>query len=178
MMQNFRAGFRLTLSALALGAVVSLAPGALASETFPAAVQQALGTCLPQCTLCHATLAGGPGNLNDGFGTTIQTHVIVGNPASIPNALGALQAAECVTAAGTTPGPCDSDGDGVGDVDELRDRRDPNVAGVGALCDGPVYGCGARVASGTPDFDWVSLMMAGAAALTLIHSARRMRKQG
>jgi hypothetical protein len=70
---------------------------------------------------------------------------------------------------------CDSDHDGEPDIEELRRRDDPNIEGVGALCDGPTYGCGARLARGKADFDWVALLIAVAAAVTLIAGARRSR---
>lgn len=181
MTQHFRAVFRLSVSALALAAATALAPAALASDTYPGAVQSALGTCTMQCTLCHTTLAGGPGNLNTGFGEAIQAtaELSIRQPSSIAAALQKMEEGPCIESLGAMPvqGPCDSDGDGTGDVEELRQGRDPNVSGEGNICGGPTYGCGARVARGTSDFDWVALLIAGAAAAIMIGGARRVRRR-
>jgi hypothetical protein len=177
MIQHIRAAFRLSVSALAFGAATALAPAALASDTYPGAVQSALGTCNIQCTLCHQTLAGGPGQLNTNFGEAIQAtaDLSIRQPSSIPTALQRMEEGPCLEnlTAMPVPGPCDSDADGMGDVAELRAGRDPNVSGEGNLCGGPTYGCGARVARGGSDFDWAALLIAGAAAAALIAGARR-----
>jgi len=181
MIQPFRAVFRLTASALALGAATALAPAALASDTYPGAVQSALGTCTMQCTLCHKTLAGGPGNLNTGFGEAIQAtaELSIRQPSSIAAALERMRVGPCIDRLGAMedPDPCDSDGDGMGDILELEASRDPNVFGEGNICGGPTYGCGARVARGSSDFDWLALLVAGAAAAMMIGGARRLRKR-
>jgi hypothetical protein len=180
MTQHFRAALRLSLSALTLSAATALAPAALASDTYPGAVQAELGTCTMQCTLCHRTLAGGPGDLNNMFGLSIQTtgNLSIRAPSTIPAALQALENGPCIVGMMEVPGGCDSDGDGVGDVAELREGRDPNVAGEGNICGGPRYGCGARVAPGRSEFDWVSLLLAGAAAAMMIRGVRRVRRRG
>ena len=151
----------------------SMAADAKASGDFPGAVQDALKTCNLQCTLCHTSPQGGPDRINGGFGEAIRSRVTVGDENSIPGALRAMEGPDCSTATRVAPGPCDSDGDLVPDVEELRENRDPNVPGAGNLCGGPAYGCGARVARGSSDFDWVALLIAGVAAATLMASARR-----
>src|SRR5687768_9976996 len=113
MTQHIRAVFRLAVSALALGAATTFAPAALASDTYPGAVQSALGTCRMQCTLCHKTLAGGPVNLNSGFGEAIQAtaELSIRQPSSIAAALQRMAEGPCIENLGAMPvqGPCDSD---------------------------------------------------------------------
>jgi hypothetical protein len=67
----------------------------------------------------------------------------------------------------------DSDEDGMGDVEELRNGRDPNVAGAKDIC-GPTYGCGARVAP-RGRIDGLALGAALAVAGALLISMRRRR---
>jgi hypothetical protein len=86
-----------TLAALSLSALVFLAPlVAMASPTYPATiVTDLMITCqpaVPQCTVCHATLAGG-GKPTTGFGIAMVGKGLVPNdPASLSAALTALQA--------------------------------------------------------------------------------------
>jgi hypothetical protein len=180
MRQHIRAAFRLSISALALGLSVSFAPPAGASETYPGAIQDALPDmpCAPPCTVCHETLGGGLETATKPFAVSIQATGPLGccNPGSVAGAIETMRN-NCAGSMGNMPPGCDSDGDGTSDIAELEDGSDPNISGVGNLCGGPVYGCGARVAGGTTEFDWVSLLAAGAAALALIHSARRMKKR-
>ncbi len=175
MLQDIRAAFRLSIRALALAATASFAPAAAASKTYPDAVQKALNMpCAPPCTLCHDTLEGGLGTANRPFGKTVRATGELGccSPGSVADALTKVE----TTCAGAQGG-CNSDGDDLLDIAELKEGSDPNEAGPGNLCGGPTYGCGARLAGGSAEFDWVSLLAAGAAALALIHGARRMKKR-
>ncbi len=65
----------------------------------------------------------------------------------------------------------DSDNDGVGDVAELEQGRDPNLAGEGDLC-GPAMGCGAHVEPSQDVDGWAGLL-AGLMAVVLLWRARR-----
>jgi hypothetical protein len=180
MRQNIRAAFRLSMGALALALSVSFAPAAAASDTYPGAIRDELPgmPCAPPCTVCHETLSGGLETATKPFAESIKATGPLGccNPGSVAGAIRTMRD-NCAGPSGNMPPGCDSDGDGEPDIKELESGSDPNVSGVGNLCGGPVYGCGARVAGGTTDFDWVSLLAAGAAALTLIHSARRMKRR-
>ena len=162
---------------IALG-VYLFAPPALASETYPAAVQEALGlACAPACVLCHTRPEGGLQQINS-FGEKVRdSGVSIRNPDGIPAAL------ECIENGVDNPAesPCqhpagevrDSDGDGTPDIEELRNAEDPSSTQGGSFC-GPSYGCGASIAP-KKKLDGVAsasaLLMAGA----LLWSLRRLR---
>ncbi|MBK7582947.1 MAG: hypothetical protein IPI67_22475 [Myxococcales bacterium] len=123
--------------ALAVGIV---APSvAQASPTFPPELQADLDMpCAPPCTLCHRDSNGGVGTAVQPFGAAIKNAgLTLKSPEKLPKALARLEAESA-----------DSDGDGVTDVDELREGRNPNTPGEGLLC--ATYGCGARVVRDTP----------------------------
>jgi hypothetical protein len=162
---------------MALG-VCSFAPPAQASETYPAAVQEALGlACPPACVLCHTRPEGGIGQINS-FGETVRnTGVQIRNPDGIPAAL------ECIENGVDNPeeSPCqhragevrDSDGDGTPDIEELRNAEDPSSTEGGSFC-GPSYGCGASIAPKTK-LDGVASASALLMASALLWSLRRYR---
>ena len=128
-----------------LAAVLLLAAApALASQIFPAAVQTHLTlTYTPACALCHFNGVTGYGTVTTPFGKTLMARgALAGNEASMLGALDAMQTAAT-----------DSDGDGVSDIQELKNGTDPNVAqgadgGVGVVLPPIKYGCGASVAPG------------------------------
>jgi hypothetical protein len=131
---------------------------ASATATFPDAVQTHLGlTYAPPCTICHTTQSGGTGTVTKAFGKAMrQNGLQSGNTTSVQSALDALDAANT-----------DSDCDGVNDVAQLKEGREPNTGeyidgsgktnppasscagtgGNGASSD-PAYGCGAQLAEG------------------------------
>jgi hypothetical protein len=162
---------------LGLGVLMGASP-ALASATFPAAVKAAVPTlsCVPQCTLCHNTTAGGPGNLKPGgLGEYLKKNFDL-----IPGAEGTVKGAlDADRASGH-----DGDGDGTPDIAELDVDRDPNnpdpnafICGSGADS-GPQYGCGAgaRIAQGDA-IDGVASLAAGAALAVGITLLRRRSRR-
>jgi hypothetical protein len=65
----------------------------------------------------------------------------------------------------------DSDGDGVGDIDEISQGKDPNYAGDALICL-PDAGCGAHVAPRIPNDGW-DAALALAVALTLAGTRKK-----
>ncbi len=122
-------------------AVASIALGAARAEahsTFPTLIQSDLDMpCLPACTICHKDTLGGFGTVTMGFGKSAQLAGLNFTEPSLVPALNKLEEA------GT-----DSDGDGIGDIVELRAGQDPN--GSVDLCSQAAlaarYGCGAHIA--------------------------------
>jgi hypothetical protein len=158
---------------------LGFARSAQASQSYPPYLKAALDKefpsvnhCVPLCTACHKTTAGGPGNINL-FGATLESSKIGllpgGSEQDVENAIHAL--------AITMP-PIDSDGDGVSDVDELNAGDSPSIAGPagqGQFCSDLQYGCGARIAA-APPVDRLSLLSAGLVTLGLVLSRRRRSK--
>lgn len=135
--------FRIAIGSVLISSAFVAAPAAARSEFTGDVARDLNMPCEPDCTLCHRTLAGGPGNLRfvkgtqdvPGFGFALKGDF--GVDVSNRDSLGpALQAAE---AAGS-----DVDGDGVPDITELKAGDDPNDPTAGArLCgsSAPEYGC-------------------------------------
>lgn len=139
---------------------VGLPAVAAASQTFPGAIQDYLMStgdappCAPTCTLCHASPSGGVETVRSaGFTDNLRGQSAVAfnmrnrmppgaltalDPSTVGPALKALETLDCASAPGKV---CDSDGDGMPDVAELRAGRNPD--GPGDLGECPQYGCGA-----------------------------------
>ena len=132
---------------------------AAANPKYPAIVYNELGLDVaPACTLCHRDNLGGRKTVEKPFGITVMSLGLNGKNGSdvLPGIL-ADMAADPVT--------YDSDGDGVGDIDELQNGTDPNVAG--STLSPPKYGC----LSTTPRTAPAALL--GLAALGLVLRRRR-----
>ena len=114
-----------------LAATVLASGLAHASSSFPPEIRSHLGlSYTPDCSLCHANGQTGFGTVTTPFGTSMRSRGLVAqNLSSLDTALDALAAEQK-----------DSDGDGVGDIDELKAGSDPNVAGGGSFPP-PTYGC-------------------------------------
>ena len=112
---------------------VAAASAARASGDYPGTIKDHLSASkLPSCALCHRTPAGG-GDAVTAFAGAMVAEGLTGlsNTTALKAGLDALEAA------GT-----DSDGDGTGDIDELRAGDDPNKAGATNAGPTPVYGFG------------------------------------
>lgn len=147
---------------LAAAFLVLIAAPAAASAIFPPGIDDHLSLGYePVCTLCHQTLAGGFGTATQPFGEKMRSRgLVAGDVTSLNNALDALTF--------ETPAS-DVDGDGVGDIQELRDGTDPNTA-AGTLEDPPEYGCLGNVAPVPSGRAGAALVLA---ALTLVATRRR-----
>jgi uncharacterized protein (TIGR03382 family) len=121
-----------------------LAAPAWATSTFPTTIQShlKLSASPPQsCGLCHKNNQIGTGTVTTPIGASLRARgLVLNDEASLTAALDQLAADKV-----------DSDGDGVGDIDELKARTNPNVAesvadgGMGEEQVPPVrYGCGAN----------------------------------
>lgn len=132
---------------------------AWASPGYPGEVQTDLGAgCVPQCTICHATNAGGGGTVTQDFGLAMMDRGLTGG--SDYEAL--ATSLDAMTSEGV-----DSDGDGTIDTDELAGGTDPNPGGA-TFCDvvTPKYGCLNTAAS-------PASVLAVAAGLLAVGLARR-----
>jgi hypothetical protein len=128
--------------------------------------------CLPACTLCHNTTAGGPDNIR--IGSMGSTWPMFGLDGHVPDTLE-------VALANVRSAMQDTDHDGTPDDVELSMGRDPNsadpnamVCGAGAPPAGPEYGC-FRVARPAP-VDNVGVVAGAFVALLGLSALRRRRR--
>lgn len=122
-------------------ALLLAAVPAAATTSYPGVLRDELGLdASPSCTVCHASAGGGPGTATKPMAEALVAAGLV--PFDDDSLLAALAQLE---ADGT-----DSDGDGVGDLDELRAGTDPN--GTEAPPEEPVlygFGCAQAPAEGS-----------------------------
>jgi hypothetical protein len=108
---------------------------ARATPNFPEAIARDLQlSAPPACTICHATNAGGSGTVVKPFGKYLVSRGLAPfDESSLAGALGA--------AAGERH---DTDGDGILDVDALKQGLDPNGSSShGPAIEDPTFGCSA-----------------------------------
>jgi hypothetical protein len=135
-------------------AAMLLALPASASPTYPEALAGQLElSCAPACTLCHDTMAGGPATVNTRFGIEVRARrrLVSGNTEQLFAVITQLEAD------GT-----DSDGDGTGDVAELRaggNPNDPDNAPLGCYTPPPAEEDGGCAVSSGPGCTWLSLIV-------------------
>lgn len=165
-------------------AACALSSPALASPSYPGIILEELDLgCVPQCTICHTDNYGGNQTAEQPFALTLQSAttfagsgvsiVSGGDDDGLKEAIAYLASLESGAVAGKQG--IDSDADGVDDIAELTQLRDPSVPGVGDMC-GPRYGCGAHVEPrGTVDLP--SALALGLCALGLGVVARRRSKE-
>ena len=123
------------LQPLLLAAVFVVPLAARATPNFPAAIARDLQvSAAPACTVCHATNAGGAGTVVKPFGKYLVSRGLA--PFDENSLSGALAAA-----AGERH---DTDGDGILDVDALKQGLDPNgTSSHGPSIEDPTFGCSA-----------------------------------
>jgi len=147
--------FRLLLAAAVI------APAATwATPNFPASIARDLQLSgSPACTVCHATNDGGAGTVVKPFGKYLVSRGLV--PFDEGSLAGALAAA-----AGERH---DSDGDGLDDIDALKQGLDPNGSSTHAsTLEDPSFGCSAAGAGAGP-----SILLAAAGVLLTASLRRR-----
>src|SRR4051794_37885018 len=140
-----------------------------AHSTFPTVIQKDLDMpCVPACTICHKDTLGGFGTVTEPFGKSMQSVGLIFIDPSVQPALNKLEAADT-----------DSDGDGIGDIVELRAGQDPNgtvdLCGQAALA--ARYGCGAHIAPRSPGQDSGAILGGLLTALLLGASLHRSRRR-
>ncbi|HET6981885.1 MAG TPA: hypothetical protein VFI53_07070 [Myxococcaceae bacterium] len=146
-------------------AVAFLGPlAARATPNFPEAIArdvQASGP--PACTICHATNSGGSGTVVKPFGKYLVSRGLA--PFDERSLSGALAAA-----AGERH---DTDGDGILDVDALKQGLDPNgsTAHTSTLED-PTFGCSSTGAGAATN----TLLLALAVLLRLVAARMAVRR--
>lgn len=136
----------------------------LGTPGFPAGIDAELSLqYFPPCTICHQDDLGGAGTVVKPFGNAMIARGL--EPDDNQSLIDALAAMESDAV--------DSDSDGVGDVQELRNKTDPN--GSGAF-DGPspIYGCGGGHLTGyRPEPSYALMAGLGLAALGIGWRRRR-----
>ena len=138
---------------------------ARATPNFPAAIARDLQlSAPPPCTICHATNAGGAGTVVKPFGKYLVSRGLV--PFDEGSLAGALAAA-----AGERH---DTDGDGILDVDALKQGLDPNGSSTpGTGLEDPSFGCAStRGGGGT------STMLMALVVLLRLAAAQMCRRRG
>ncbi|HWE23371.1 MAG TPA: hypothetical protein VG496_05465 [Myxococcales bacterium] len=139
---------------------ILLAVALIATPNFPAAIRQNLGLqAAPQCTVCHATNAGGAGTVVKPFGVYLLSRGLRPfDESSLRNALLADSGEHH-----------SSNSSGIPDIDALKAGEDPNdPVGAGGNQLAPAYGCSSS-GSTTP----LMLLVAVACALR-----RRLSRAG
>ena len=145
------------LQQLLLAAVFVVPLAARATPNFPAAIARDLQlSAPPACTVCHATNAGGAGTVVKPFGKYLVSRGLA--PFDENSLSGALAAA-----AGERH---DTDGDGILDVDALKQGLDPNgTSSHGPAIEDPTFGCStARGGGGSTFFLMAAVLLRLAAA--------------
>ena len=125
---------------LVLAACILITAQARATSSMASALQSDLALAArPACLVCHVTPFGGSGTATQPFVLSLfKRGFVLGDTASLKTAVAALEAEKK-----------DSDGDGTGDIAELRAGADPNVGVGGVDPEFPEYGCSAQGSAGT-----------------------------
>jgi hypothetical protein len=137
---------RTLLPVLAIATALGLiATPARAVAEFPGEIRSHLGLdYMPPCSICHATASGG-GPMAKPFGIAMQQRgLMAGDLGSLDRALDQMQTDKV-----------DSNGNGVTDIQDLRNGVDPNDPGNLSLTGPtPQYGCRVAVPGRAPEHSW------------------------
>lgn len=185
----------LAAALLAGVAAFGLAHTARASTSYPAELSKALDRqfpgqsfCVPLCTACHLTTAGGPGMINVFGANLVKNGMLPGEfPERVDGALdtyfksvppAGVPQVSTVFIDGTMRPFFDSDQDGISDYTELQNFDSPSIPlprGDKEFCPDVTYGCFARVAAAPPPVDRLGLLSAGLVVLGLA-AFRRLKR--
>ena len=147
----------------AIAITLALARTAHAVQTYPAEIQSHLGLDFtPPCTLCHATNAGGLGTITTAFGNALKARGLTTGIASLDPALDALASAKV-----------DSNGDGIPDIQQLKNRADPNTGAHLSNVQLEQFGCGGHIAKLKTHMSGQGLMFASLALLIVSHRKKQ-----
>jgi hypothetical protein len=156
-------------------ALATVSSSAFATTSFPTVIRTELGLdSTPSCSTCHASSVGG-GEANKPFGiATKAAGTIKFNDATLKTALAKL-----------TTDKTDSDGDGQGDIAELKAGTDPNVSNPGGVPTTPPGGGSSSSSSGctvaadanAQATSGLGAIAAIAGAAAIVVAARRRRKR-
>jgi hypothetical protein len=114
----------------------------------------------PHCSLCHLDDKTGAGTVVTPFGWSMKNRGLTGSTNTVPPAIAQM-----------IKDGVDSDGDGVTDIEELKNGTDPNSPGDAGLGDArPGYGCG-----GTPPVGRSTLPDGGFIVMAIVAVARALR---
>ena len=170
---------RLALLSACVTALASLVPvPARADSTFPMKIQTALGlSYTPPCNICHTSPTGFPAPTTEPFAQAMKSAGLIAPDPSdtLETALSALEGAMQ-----------DSDCNGIPDIAQLKDGRDPNppgeyIDGSGKMapsdpgCSEPVsFGCAAQLTPYPAYWQGAALVLAWLGAL-LVRRQRARR---
>lgn len=158
---------RLLASITALGAIALGSTPALASESFPAAIQEAAGMpCTPSCTLCHG--------VDPGTATTFQNKQL-GKALFLQNGMAVPPGDNAALKANYAFFAMQDANKAV--VEDLKNGIDPETKAE--LCSNNVtYGCGAHIASKAPPRDWSPVLWIAGAVVAGAWLRRREPRAG
>lgn len=158
------------MAAVTLATGLAIASTGWASPTYPAEIEAHLQLSYQAlCTICHTTMSGGTGTATTKFATSMKAAGLTGQ-----SQLTLLDSALDTLAAKNT----DSDGDGVSDIQALKDRSDPNTGQAQSDVPAMRYGCGARIATGKVQSNAAVTVAMACLGLVLLGRLRTWRIAG